>query len=358
MPEEGTRASLPSRRLSIPDFRTGASADVFVWEAGTEQFAARLRKVAKERRKWARREQVACYRVYDADLPDYAVAIDYYEGAGPSQGAAFAVVAEYRAPKEIDPDRAARRFADALAVVPVVLGVPDDHVFARQRRKEKGGGQYRTESRGTYRAFTSESSYLVELDFGGYLDTGLFLDHRTTRKAIGSMARGKRFLNLFAYTGTATLHAAGGGAKSTMTVDLSKTYLDRAQRNMEANGFNGSEHRFVQADVIDWIVRSAAGHHLYDLVFVDPPTFSNSKSMGRRTWDVQRDHVMLLKAISQVLAHAGTIVFSCNLRDFQIDEPALIQAGLGVEDVTARTIPHDFERNPRIHSCFIIKAIG
>lgn len=357
MPEEGTRASLPERVLSILDFHTGGSVDLPVWEAGTEQFAARLRKVAKERRKWARREQVSCYRVYDADLPDYAVAIDYYEGAGPSRGMAFAVVAEYRAPKEIDPDRAARRFADALAVVPVVLGVPDEHVFARQRRREKGGGQYRTESRGVYRAFTSESSYLVELDFGGYLDTGLFLDHRTTRQMVGRMARGKRFLNLFAYTGTATLHAAGGRARSTMTVDLSKTYLDRARRNMESNGFDGPEHRFVQADATDWIIRSAAGHHLYDLVFVDPPTFSNSKAMGRRTWDVQRDHIALLKAISQLLAHGGIIVFSCNLRGFRIEESALEQAGLAVEDITARTIPHDFERNPRIHSCFIVKAL-
>lgn len=172
---------------------------------------------------------------------------------------------------------------------------------------------------------------------------------------LGTMAHGKRFLNLFAYTGVATLHAAGGGARTTTTVDMSQTYLDRAQRNMKANGFTGANHQFIKADVTDWIARDAAGGHRYELIFVDPPTFSNSKTMGNRTWDVQRDHVQLLQQVARLLAHDGTAVFSCNLRDFKLDQQALEAAGLMVEDISAQTIPHDFERNPRIHRCYLVR---
>jgi 23S rRNA (guanine2445-N2)-methyltransferase / 23S rRNA (guanine2069-N7)-methyltransferase len=347
---------VPSCAIEVADPNTGAAISLPVWEANTQQFAARLRKVAKERRKWARKQGISCYRVYDADLPDYCVAIDVYEGAGPSAGMRFAVMAEYRAPSDVDPVRAAHRFADALAVAGIVLDVSDEHLFARQRRRDKGGSQYSSEHRGTYRAFTQEDGYQVELDFGGYLDTGIFLDHRTTRQMLERMAHGKRFLNLFAYTGVATLHAAGGGARTTTTVDLSQTYLDRAERNMAANGFTGAAHRFIKADVTEWVVRDAEGGHRYELIFVDPPTFSNSKSMGERTWDVQRDHAKLLVQVAELLAHDGAIVFSCNLRDFKIDEAALCAAGLIVEDISAQTIPHDFERNPRIHRCYTIRS--
>ena len=333
---------------------SGMQATVPVAEAGSGQFAARLRKVGKERARWARRSQVSCYRIYDADLPDYALSVDLYEGAGAQAGERYLRIAEYQAPAEIDPVRAARRFADALAIAPVVLDVPAGHVFSKVRRHQKGGGQYREAQGRSFVAHTAEDGFTLEVDLNAYLDTGVFLDHRTTRQMVGKLARGMRFLNLFAYTGTATVHAAGGKARTTTTVDLSQTYLDWAQRNMRANGFTGKGHRFERADCLQWLERAARDGHCYDLVFCDPPTFSNSKSKSARTFDVQRDHVSLLQRVAAVLADKGLVVFSCNLRSFKLDATALGQAGLFVEDITPRTIPHDFERNPKIHRCYLL----
>ena len=252
-------------------------------------------------------------------------------------------------------DRAQRRFDDVLAIAPVALGVRPDHVFAKTRRRDKGGSQYRDAGSRSYVTHIDEGGYLLEVDFSGYLDTGIFLDHRITRQLVGSKAAGKRFLNLFAYTGTATVHAAGGGAVETTTVDLSQTYLDWARRNMEANGFDGPEHSFERADVMAWITECRRKPLRYDLIFADPPTFSNSKAMGKRTWDVQRDHVELLIGASRLLTEGGEIVFSCNLRSFKPDVDALARYGVVLENITAQTIPHDFERNPRIHQCYLAR---
>ena len=242
-----------------------------------------------------------------------------------------------------------------LALAPVVLGVRPDHVFSKVRRRDKGGSQYRDSSRRSYVTQVREDGYLFEVDLVGYLDTGLFLDHRLTRELVGKKAEGKRFLNLFAYTGSASVHAAGGGAKSTATVDLSQTYLDWAARNMAANGFEGEQHTFERGDTMAWITEARRTGRRFDLVFVDPPTFSNSKAMGKRTWDVQRDHVELLIGVSRLLSEEGEAVFSCNLRSFKPDEEALAKYGVTLEDITAQTIPHDFERNPRIHKCYLVK---
>ena len=169
------------------------------------------------------------------------------------------------------------------------------------------------------------------------------------------MAADKRFLNLFAYTGTATVYAAAGGAASTTTVDMSQTYLDWAKRNMKMAGFTGHAHRFVHADVLSWIERAAEEEaESYDLVFLDPPTFSNSKTMGERTWDIQRDHAELLRLVRRLLAPGGSIVFSGNLRSFKLDELKVRSCGLGIENVTAQSIPEDFSRNPRIHFCYVL----
>ena len=343
------------KTLMIPDPETGRDVAVQVRDKGAGQFAARLRKVAKERRKWARKQDVCCYRIYDADLPDFAVAIDRYDGAWKSEGESWLVVAEYQAPKTVDETVAAARWADVLAIAPVALGVPADHVFAKTRKHERGGGQYADAGDAACVAYTLEAGNVFEVDLGSYLDTGIFLDHRETRRMVGEMADGKRFLNLFAYTGTATVHAAVGGARETTTVDLSQTYLQWAQRNMALNGCDGPEHRFVRADIMPWLADEAKSRNRYDLVFVDPPTFSNSKAMGKATWDVQRDHVELLSRVSRVLAPGGQIVFSCNLRRFKLDEEALAAKGLVARNITQRTIPHDFERNPRIHCCFIVE---
>ncbi len=331
----------------------GVETKVAVTSDHALQFAARLRKMAKARRKWARKNDVHAYRIYDADLPDYAVAVDLFEEQG--TGAVNVLVTEYQAPKEIDPQKATCRFKDACAVTAVILGVPEERMFTRVRRQAKGGSQYRREEHVSHRIIVEEAGHPFELDLSGYLDTGLFLDHRITRSLVGEMAADKRFLNLFAYTGTASVYAACGGAASTTTVDMSQTYLDWAKRNMKRAGFTGRMHRFVRADVLSWIERAAeeeAG--CYDLVFLDPPTFSNSKTMGQRTWDIQRDHGELLRLVRRLLAPGGTIVFSGNLRSFKLDEVKVRACGLGIENITAQTIPEDFSRNPKIHFCYLL----
>ncbi len=344
--------------VMVPDSSGGAEHRVEVFEPASEQFSSRLRKVAKERRKWAKREGVTCYRVYDADLPDYAVAIDVYEGAGQAEGNRYLHIAEYAPPSSIDPAKAERRFDDVLTLAPVVMDVRPDHVFSKTRQRDKGGSQYRDAGRRNYVTNVQEDGYLFEVDLSGYLDTGIFLDHRLTRELVGAKAAGKSFLNLFAYTGTASVHAAGGGATSTCTVDLSQTYLDWARRNMEANGFSGEAHVFERADVMTWITECRRTPRRFDLIFVDPPTFSNSKAMGTRTWDVQRDHAELLIGVSRLLTEGGEAVFSCNLRNFKPDEEALAKYGVAIEDISEKTIPHDFERNPRIHKCYLVKRAG
>lgn len=364
--------------IAVANPAGGSDISVEVNDAASVQFASRLRKVARERRKWAAREGIACYRLYDADLPEYACAIDLYEGAGSAEGILYAHVAEYAAPKSVEPEAARARFEDVLAIVPAVLGIRPDHVFSKARLRARGGGQYRDAGGRSYVTHTSEDGLICEIDLGGYLDTGIFLDHRLTREMVGKMAAGKRFLNLFAYTGVATLHAAAAGAASTTTVDLSQTYLDWAARNLEANGFpvigaqasdqggrgarntrgkrpGCTENELVRADVTRWITEARRARRTWDVVFVDPPTFSNSKAMGRRTWDVQRDHVELLAGVVRLLSKGGVAVFSCNLRSFKPDTKALARSGVEIEDITAQTIPHDFERNPRIHHCYLVR---
>lgn len=341
--------------VMVPDSAGGAEHRVEVLEQTSEQFSTRLHKVAKERRKWSRREGVSCYRVYDADLPDYAVAIDVYTGAGDAEGNTYLHIAEYAAPSSIDPTKAQRRFEDVLSLAPVVLGVRPDHVFSKTRQRDKGGSQYRDAGRRSYVTQVQEDGYLFEVDLAGYLDTGIFLDHRLTRELVGLKAQGKEFLNLFAYTGTASVHAAGGGAVSTTTVDLSQTYLEWAERNMATNGFGGDNHTFVRSDVMAWVTETRRSPRRFDLIFVDPPTFSNSKAMGKRTWDVQRDHVELLIGTTRLLKEGGEVVFSCNLRSFKPDEQELAKYGVVIEDISAQTIPHDFERNPKIHKCYSVK---
>ena len=236
-----------------------------------------------------------------------------------------------------------------------MTGIPSGRVFAKTRRREKGGGQYVDQQKEGYLMFTQETGNIFEVDMGSYLDTGIFLDHRVTREMVGEMADGKRFLNLFSYTGTCTVHAAVGGAASTLTVDLSQTYLNWARRNMALNGCDGSEHRFERADVLQWMVRAVKGDERFDLIFVDPPTFSNSKAMGKNTWSVQRDHVKLLSHVARLLAPGGVAVFSCNLRNFKPDVEALEAQGVKLTDITKKTIPYDFERSPKIHCCYLVE---
>lgn len=327
-------------------------------EKGTEQFVARLRKMAIHRGRWARKNLVTCYRVYDADLPDYAVAIDIYEGAREDSGKRWIHVAEYAPPKTVDPDLAARRLADILAVAPVILGVTANEVFLKVRRHSKGGAQYADGAGGKKAIHTvSENGLLLEVELASYLDTGLFLDHRTTRSMLREMAAGKDTLNLFAYTGAASVALAAGGARSVTTVDLSQTYLAWAQRNMKLNHFRGDAYTYIRDDAVRWVQEHRHLPLRFDLIFVDPPTFSNSSKMGKRDWDVQRDHGELLIGISRLLKTGGIVVFSCNLRTFKPDNELLTKAGVRLTDITTKTIPADFERNKKIHHCYLVERI-
>jgi len=321
-------------------------------DAAAEAFQNRLRKMAKHVGTWARRADVSCYRVYDADLPDYNVAVDVYTDA--DTGTRFVHVAEYAPPPGIDPRRASERMEWARSAAASVLEATPDNVFVKRRERQRGASQYGRVSRSGVTVTVAENGLRFEVNLSDYLDTGLFLDHRDTRAWLRDHAAGTRFLNLFAYTGTATVYAAAGGAASTTTVDLSATYLDWAQRNMALNGASGPQHRCEQADVMQWLESARRLGNRYELVFCDPPTFSNSKRM-QETWDVQRDHVALITASARLLADEGTLVFSCNRRKFELDAEALAAAGLEVKDITKRTIPKDFERTPGVHSCWTVR---
>lgn len=315
---------------------------------GGEMFGNRVRKNLKTLARWARQNGVTCYRLYDADLPEYAVAIDLYQGER-----TWVVVQEYAAPASIAADKAESRLVEALAVLPGILQIPLEQVYLKVRRKQKGLAQYEKQGEAGRFHMVEEDGCRFWVNFENYLDTGLFLDHRPTRRMICQLARGKRFLNLFAYTGTATVHAAVGGASATTTVDMSPTYLDWARRNLALNGLSGNSHAFIEADCLVWLeTESKRGERRYDLIFLDPPTFSNSKRMSG-AFDIQRDHVKLIRNALALLAPGGLLIFSTNFRKFKLDRDAL--ADLEVEDMTRLTIPRDFERNPRIHSCYRIR---
>ncbi|MCP4752043.1 MAG: bifunctional 23S rRNA (guanine(2069)-N(7))-methyltransferase RlmK/23S rRNA (guanine(2445)-N(2))-methyltransferase RlmL [Proteobacteria bacterium] len=310
-------------------------------KAETEMFSNRLRKNIKRLKKWLKNEDITCFRAYDADLPEYAVAVDVYEK--------WIHVQEYKAPDTVDPEKSAIRLNDILAVLPGVLEVPSGNVFLKTRRPQKGKSQYgKLESEEVFYD-VRENGCRFLVNFTDYLDTGLFLDHRLTRKMIGDLAKGKRFLNLFSYTGTATVYAAKGGARSTTSVDMSRAYLDWAKKNLALNGFSRERHFFESADCLDWIRNDK---RKYDLIFLDPPTFSNSKR-SNQTFDAQRDHVQLINRVAGLLENDGILIFSNNFRRFKMDIDAL--SGFQVVDLSKTTLPPDFKRTPRIHNCWKIE---
>ena len=308
-------------------------------------FANRLTKNIKKIEKWAKQQGIDAYRLYDADLPEYNLAVDRY--------ADHIVVQEYAAPKNIDENKARQRLLDAVSATLYVTGVETNKLVLKVRQKQKGTNQYeKLANKGEY-FYVNEYGAKLWVNLTDYLDTGLFLDHRLTRKMVGEMAKGKTFLNLFAYTGSATVHAALNGAKSTTTVDMSNTYLNWAEQNLILNDLPLKNHRLFQADCLQWL---AECRERFELIFVDPPTFSNSKRM-EDSWDVQRDHIKLMKQLKRILTNEGTIVFSNNKRGFKMDFDGLAELGLQAENISAKTLPLDFERNPHIHNCWIIKHI-
>jgi 23S rRNA (guanine2445-N2)-methyltransferase / 23S rRNA (guanine2069-N7)-methyltransferase len=333
----------PDREQREAERRNAARA-----RPGAAMFANRLRKNLKQLEPWARRDDVSCYRVYDADMPEYAFAIDLY-----GNGERHACVQEYEAPATVDIQAARSRRDEALSVLEEALELPSERIHLKTRRRQRAGAQYETlgESGRFHEVREGENRFLV--NFTDYLDTGLFLDHRLTRGIVAAKAADRRFLNLFAYTGTATVCAARGGASATTTVDMSRTYLDWARRNLALNGFASAAHGFVQADCLQWLDdQRERPQQRYDLAFVDPPTRSRSKRM-QREFDVQQDHVELLTMVAALLAPGGEIVFSNNYRRFKLDVEGL--RGFEIEDITSRTIAKDFARNPRIHQCFVVR---
>ncbi len=307
-----------------------------------QMFANRLQKNLQKIKKWATEEQISCYRLYDADLPEYALAIDCYEQ--------WVHVQEYAPPKTIDPIKAQTRLQEGLQVISEILAIPETQLFLKTRKPQKGKSQYekQDDSQKFYEVKEGKAIFLV--NFTDYLDTGLFLDHRITRQQIGNLAKGRHFLNLFAYTGTATVYAALGGATRTTTIDMSRTYLEWARRNLARNGFSDHRHEFIQADCLTWL---QADKNRYDLIFLDPPTFSNSKRM-QDNLDVQRDHVTLIQAALQRLTRHGILIFSTNYQKFSLDNTISAQ----ITDWNQLTLPKDFSRTPKIHQCWKITHLS
>jgi len=305
-----------------------------------EQFSNRLEKNFKRLSKWAAKEGVSCFRVYDADMPEFSAAIDLYENT-------WVHVQEYAAPETIDPKHARTRLQVILDVIPEVLGIKRKAVFAKTRERQQNGTQYEhIDNTGVFNEIHEGGlSFLV--NFADYLDTGIFLDHRITRGLIRDMASGGTFLNLFSYTGSATVYAVDGGAAATVSVDNSNTYTAWARDNLHLNGMF-KEH-LVREEAREYLT---AGKQQFDLIFIDPPTFSRSKRF-KHTFQIQRDHVELIDLAARRLSPSGTILFSTNFRKFKLDYDSLKH--FEIKDLTKKTIPEDFKRTPKMHQLWQIR---
>jgi len=336
------------------DVMTGTIPEARSQNVDTTGFKNRLKKNLKHLRKWADKNDVFAYRVYDADLPEFAMAIDVYDC-----DARYVVVQEYEAPATVNAAMAEQRRQALLDALPELLEVTANRVFLKLRRQQEGSAQYTRQDDSRVLAILDEPQGKIELNFSDYLDTGLFLDHRVLRQHLFKYSAGKQVLNLFAYTASLSVAAAKGGAESSVSVDLSKRYCEWACRNFELNGFPGDEHQVIRADVMDWLEDTSDEETppQFDWVILDPPTFSNSRDLDH-DWDVQRDHVICIERCLKLLAPGGTLVFSNNYRRFKLDKEALEAScpGLTIEDRSAWSLDRDFQRNSRIHQCwFLIK---
>jgi len=309
-------------------------------------FANRVKKNFKQLQKWAKKEGVDSYRIYDADLPDYKVAIDKYLD--------YVVIQEYTAPVDIPESVTKRRLTDVLITLPSAIGIDSENIILKTRERQKGTNQYEKIQANKLELITTEYGAKFKLNLKEYLDTGLFLDHRLTRKLVGQKSKDRDVLNLFAYTGTASVHAALGGAKSVKTVDMSNTYTNWAKENFALNGLNDDKYQFVQANCMQWIKTT---HDKFDLIFIDPPTFSNSKRM-EDSFDVLRDHVALLSSLIKLLNPGGEIIFSNNKRKFKMEIEALEALNFTVKNIDNQTLPLDFKRNPQIHNTWLLTHAG
>ncbi len=308
---------------------------------GEGDFAHRLRKNRTRLQPWLKESGVSCYRLYDADIPEYNVAVDVYDK--------WVHVQEYAAPASVDARKAESRLEIVRRDIAAVFHIDARNIFMKVRRRHKGRSQYQKHNEGGRLFEVHEGSCRFLINLSDYLDSGLFLDHRSVRFMLGDMASQKRFLNLFGYTGAATVHAALGGAARTVTVDQSAQYLARAEGNLYLNGLGGDQHRFVREDCMQWL---EASMDRFELIFIAPPTFSNTKKR-ETVFDVQRDHCRLLESAARRLESGGVIVFSTHARRFTLDER--LERVFSIEDITVRTIPPDFARTPRIHQTWILR---
>ncbi|MCW8400677.1 bifunctional 23S rRNA (guanine(2069)-N(7))-methyltransferase RlmK/23S rRNA (guanine(2445)-N(2))-methyltransferase RlmL [Legionella sp. PATHC038] len=299
----------------------------------------RLEKNYRHLQKWAKKNHISCYRIYDADLPEYAYAIDVYNG--------YAVLQEYAAPASVPAHKAEKRSLEVMQVVPKVLELEPNHLVVKQRKQQKGSEQYQKLAQSRQSMIVTEGQAKLKVNLYDYLDTGLFLDHRLMRLSFAKLKPGTRFLNCFCYTASASVHAALAGALTT-NVDLSNTYLRWAEDNFKLNHIDLSKHQFLQFDCREWL---KVARDRFDVIFLDPPSFSNSKRMTD-TLDIQRDHVALVNSAMRLLNPGGVLYFSTNLRQFKLDP--LLKDKYSVQDISAQTIDQDFKRNQKIHYCFKI----
>ncbi len=321
-------------------------------ETAYEQLANRLKRVHKHLRKWAKRTGVTCYRLYEKDIPDQPLIVDWYDGA--------AVCWAFERTRNETPADEEAWLVKVTEAIREGLSLPSEQVFLkrrfRQQDRQEGDGQYHklasVDSRSVAKTI-SEHGLLLEVNLSDYVDTGLFLDHRPTRKRVGEEALGKRVLNLFAYTGAFTVHARAGRAASTTTVDLSNTYLDWAMRNLALNGFvDEPQHRIEKADCMKWLEGAPGRREQYDLIICDPPTFSNSKAM-KAPFRVDLDHPWMIGQCAKLLSPSGVLYFSTNFRGFRLTTDKL--PPLRIEDISEASVPEDF-RNRKIHQCWRMSA--
>jgi 23S rRNA (guanine2445-N2)-methyltransferase / 23S rRNA (guanine2069-N7)-methyltransferase len=344
---ESTQPGSTQKTKAESELKSSANDNAKVVSEHGVMFANRLKKNYKHLKKWARKNNISCYRVYDADIPQYAVAIDKYEN--------WIHVQEYQAPKTIDKNKAFLRINDIIDVVADILETRQQNVVLKVRKKQEGSSQYQKQDAKDYTTIVTENDLKFIVNMYDYIDTGLFLDHRNTRQLIKKLADKRDFLNLFAYTGSVTVYAAAGGAKTTTTVDMSNTYLNWARENMTLNGFAESvykqgQHKFFREDCLKWLQQAIDEKQKYQLIFIDPPTFSNSKKMDT-SLDINRDHAALLSGCLALLTDDGQIIFSTNAKGFKLDES--LQEMCFIKEITTLTTTEDFRRKPQ-HRCWCL----
>ena len=336
----GPKPRTRGRRLEKPAF--GGLSPKAAEQA--EIFRSRLLKRARHLRRWPTRFGITCYRLYERDIPEVPLVVDRYEDC--------LHIAEFERPHEHTPAEHGDWLDLMKRTAGEVLEIPPANIFLKRRQRQRGPSQYQRVAEEGRTKIVAEGGLRFEINLSDYIDTGLFLDHRITRGMVRDSAAGKRFLNLFAYTGSFTVYAAAGGAASTLSVDLSAAHLDWAGRNLALNGLAGPQHEFVRDDALSFL-RGCPPRPLFDLAVVDPPTFSNSKRLDE-FWDIQRDHAELLRLLLERMSPGGVIFFSTNFRRFKLAEEEL--RGVAIREISRQTVPPDF-RNRRIHRCWrMVKA--